>query len=131
MFVFKCCRLSYLRVSWFRIIFTLVRHSFVSLIKNSFQENQHYCSRMCYCSNFSNEYYLIPFYFHLNQLRNFPAKTYRSGKKHIALSQRPGGGIRFFLDLPATNQRVSRPEMIQREIPTNNIGAEFLIISND
>ena len=32
--------------------------------------------------------YLNLFYFHLNQLTNFPAKTYQSAKKHIALSQR-------------------------------------------
>ena len=31
-FVFRCCRLSYLWVSWFRFMFTLVRHSFASLI---------------------------------------------------------------------------------------------------
>ena len=55
---------------------------------NSFQEKQHQCSRTCYCSNFSNEHYLILFYFHLNQLGNFPAKTYQSGKKRIARPQR-------------------------------------------
>ena len=31
-FVFRCCRLPYPRVSWFRFMFTLVRHSFASLI---------------------------------------------------------------------------------------------------
>ena len=31
-FVFRCCRLSYLWASWFRFIFTLVRYSFTSLI---------------------------------------------------------------------------------------------------
>ena len=31
-FVFRCCRLPYLWVSWFRFMFTLVRHSFASLI---------------------------------------------------------------------------------------------------
>ena len=31
-FVFRCCHLPYLWVSWFRFMFTLVRHSFASLI---------------------------------------------------------------------------------------------------
>ena len=35
----------------------------------------------CFCSNFSNEHYPVPIHFHLNQLRNFPAKTYRSVKR--------------------------------------------------
>ena len=39
---------------------------------------------------------LIPSYFHLNQLRNSPTKTYRSVKKRITLSQRPGGQYAFF-----------------------------------
>ena len=64
--------------AWFRFTFTIVRHSFVLQI-NSFQEKRHWCSRTCYCSNVSIKTYLIVFYFHLNQLRNFPAKKYRSG----------------------------------------------------
>ena len=41
-FVFRCCRSQCLQVSWFRFIFTLVGHSFASLIHiNSFQEKLH------------------------------------------------------------------------------------------
>ena len=39
--------------------------------------------------------YLILFYFHLNQLRNIPAKTYLSGKKRNGLSQRQEGNTLF------------------------------------
>ena len=64
-------------------------------IINSFQEKQH-CSRTCYCSNFSNEHYPIPFYFRLYYFRNFPDKTYSPLKKCIALAQCLGGQYTFF-----------------------------------
>ena len=53
-------------------------------------------------SNLSNGHHLILFYFHLNQLRNFPAKTYRSVKKRIALTQRREGNT--LLSGPISNQ---------------------------
>ena len=62
--IFRCCRLPYLWASWFHFVFTLVRLSFAT----------------CYCSNFSNEQFLIRFYFHFNQLRNIPAQISRYGK---------------------------------------------------
>ena len=64
-------------------------------IVNSFQEKQH-CSRTCYCSNFSNEHYPIPFYFRLYYFRNFPDKTCSPLKKCIALAQCLGGQYTFF-----------------------------------
>ena len=98
MFVFRCCRLPYylwVPSSLHSLGIHLPRLSDI----NSFQEKEHWCSRTCYCSKFANEHYQIPFYFHLNQLRNFPAKTYRSVKKRIALAQRLGGQYAFSVPL--------------------------------
>ena len=55
---------------------------------------------------------LIPFYFRLNQLRKFPAKTYRSSKKRTALSQRPGGQYAFFPDWPSYKYHVKSPKYV-------------------
>ena len=75
-------------------------------------------------SNFSNEHYLISFYFHLNQLRNFSTKTYRSVKKHIPLAQRPRGQYAFF--------RTSRqPINVRHDMKTSSviINIQLLFIS--
>ena len=52
------------------------------------------------------------FYFHLNRLRNFPAKTYRSVKKRIALAQRRGGQCAFL----RTSQQ---PISVRHELKTS------------
>ena len=41
LFCFRCCRFHFLRASWFRFMFTLVRHSFPSLIDKRTAFNKH------------------------------------------------------------------------------------------
>ena len=62
-------------------VYMLGRHSFASLIDKQLSRNATLMSLDVLLSEFSS-------YFHLNQLRNFLAKTYRSGRKRIARSQR-------------------------------------------
>ena len=106
----------------FRFMFTPVRHSFALLIHKQLSRKATLFQDVLLFELF-HKTYLILFYFYLNQLRNFPAKTYRSGKKRIALSQQPGRSktlrisaliVRFpagVLERPAaTNQRAPWPE---------------------
>ena len=98
-FVFRRCRLPYLRACWFRFMFTQVRHSFSSaLIDKQLPRKATLMFQDALLFELFQRTYLVLFYFHLNQLRIFPAKTYWS------LLQRPGGAIRFFPDLSATTQ---------------------------
>ena len=72
----------------FRFMFTLVRHSFAFLIHKQLSRKTTLFQDVL-LFKLLHKTYLIVFYFDFNQLRNFPAKTYWSGKKRIALSQQP------------------------------------------
>ena len=94
--VFNCCRLPYLWATWFCFNFALVMHSFALLKDKQLSIKATWMfHNACYCSNVPIKAYLILFYFHLNQFRNFPSKIHRSGEKRIALSQRLGGRYAF------------------------------------
>ena len=110
-FVFRCCRLPYLWVSWFRFMFTLVRHSFASLINKQLSRKATLIFQDVLLFELFQRTLLNPFlysfkstfWFDLNQL--FPVKTYRIRKKAYYPHTAPGRAIRFFPDLSATNQR--------------------------
>ena len=76
-------------------MFTSVRHSFASLIDKKLSRKATLMFQDVLLFEFVKQTYLILIYFHLNQLRNVPAKSYLSGKRQFALSQRREGN-RFF-----------------------------------
>ena len=113
-FVFRCCRLPYLWVSWSRFMFAPVRHSFASLIYKQLSKKATLMFQAVLLFELFQRTYLIPFYFHINQLRNFPAKTYSSEKKRIVLAQRQGGQYAFF----RTSQQ---PISVRHELKTSSV----------
>ena len=74
----------------------LVRHSFASLIYKQLSGKATLMFQDVLLFELIQRTLPNPFLFHLNQLRNFPAKTYSSRTA-------PGRAIRFFPDLSATN----------------------------
>ena len=76
-------------------MFTSVWHSFASIIDNQLSRKATLMFQDVSLFELFQQSYLILFYFHLNQVRNYPAKTYGSGKKHITLSQCREGNALF------------------------------------
>ena len=106
-FVFRCYRLPYLWGSWFRFMFTLVTHSFASLIdKQLSRKATLYCFSMCFCSNFPNEDHLIPFYFRQNL---------QVHKKLYYPRTAPGGGQYAFF---RTSQQ---PISVRHDLKTSSV----------
>ena len=113
-FVFRCCRLTYLWVSWSRFMFAPVRHSFASLIYKQLSKKATLMFQDVLLFELFQRTYLIPFYFHINQLRNFPAKTYGSVKKRIA--QRTEGNTQY-----AFSWTSRQPISVRHELKTSSV----------
>ena len=116
----------FLFIFFFRFMFTPVKHLFASLIDKQLSRKATVMLQDVLLFDVFQQTYLIFFYFHLNVLRNVPAKTYRSGKKRIAFSQRPGGQIRFSPEHSACNRSACSMTWKQAQ-PYNKMGYHTLL----
>ena len=70
-FVFRCCRLPYVRACWFRFMFTLVGHSFASLIDKELSRKPTLMFQDVLLFEPFQRTYLILFYFHFKWAQEF------------------------------------------------------------
>ena len=95
-FVFRCCRLTYLRACWFRFMFTPVRHSFASLIDKQLSRKttlmlQNVLLLELFHKNISN-----PLLFSSKSAQTFSRQNLPVWKKAYCSLTAPGRAIRFF-----------------------------------
>ena len=105
MFVFRCCRLPYLWVSWFRFMFTLVRHSFASLIDKQLSTKATLMFQDVLLFELFQRTLPNPFLFSFKSTLKFSRQNLQVRKKAYCPRTAPGRAIHLFLDLSATNQR--------------------------
>ena len=101
-FVFRCCRLTYLWVSWFRFMFTLVRHSFASLIDTQLSRKATLMFHDVLLFELFHKNIPNPLIFSFKSTRKF-FKTYHGPEKSLSSTHSAGTWEGFF-SVPLSNQ---------------------------
>ena len=95
MFVFRCCRLPYLVIGLSSCLHPYKAFICLAYIDKQLSRKATLMSQDVLLVEPFHPTYLNLFYFKLNQLRDFPGKTYRGSEKSVLLSA-PGGQYTFF-----------------------------------